>query len=268
MSHLFDFINYKSYLHEILGEASKVKRGIRSQFAAAVEIQPSYVTKVLDGDAHLSLEQADRASQFLTHSEEENQFFILLVELARAGTENLRCNFERQLKKMRQDRIADKKSFQAKAGLSETDKNIFYSSWQYAAVLHSLSIPRMKTKEAIATHFKLTNKRVSEIFDFLVRTGMVQMENGKVTEIRGWEWLSGDSALIARDHCNWRLMAIRSFENRSGNDIHYSSVVSLSEEDVFRIKQMILETLERSRKIVAASKEETVCSLLIDFFEL
>lgn len=97
---------------------------------------------------------------------------------------------------------------------------------------------------------------------------MVRMNGGKAVEVRGWDWLSGNPALIARDHCNWRLMAIRSYENQGDRDLHYSSVITLAEEDVARIKHLILKSLETCREVIRESKEETVCSLLVDFFEL
>ncbi|MGE3262619.1 MAG: TIGR02147 family protein [Bacteriovoracia bacterium] len=268
MSEVFDFTDYKLFLQAALAASSKASRGSRSKFADAVQIQPSYVTKVLDGDAHLSLEQADRAASFLGLAESATQYFIALVEFSRAGTDSLKRHFERQIKRQREEHAHVRKQFNSQNGLSDADKNTFYSSWQYAAVLHALSIPRLRTKEAVATHFQLPLAQVAAIFEFLVGVGMVKLRDGAVDEIHGWEWLTGDAALIARDHMNWRLMAIRSYESKGVTDLHYSSVVSISEEDKYQLKKLLLEALERSRKVIAASKEETVCSLLVDFFEV
>lgn len=268
MREVLEFTSYKSFLESAFEERAQQIRGVKSQFAKAVQIQSSYVTKVLSGGADLSLEQADRAADFLGLTDDERHYFLLLVELARAGTDSLRRNFERQIAKFRNELYQQKKAFKAKSGLALEDKHIFYSSWQYAAVLHSLSIPRLNTKEAVAEHFKLPLKRVGEILEFLVTRGMVTMSEGRVTSVQGWDWVSGDATLVARDHSNWRLMAIRAFENRTEKDLHYSSVISISEEDAFRLKQMALKMLEEGRQIIAASKEEKVCSFLIDFFEL
>ena len=75
-------------------------------------------------------------------------------------------------------------------------------------------------------------------------------------------------AYILKHHTNWRVKALESLENETLEDLHYSGVVSLSESDVIRIKNLLLDQLKENLKIIASSKEERLFVLNIDFFNL
>lgn len=84
--------------------------------------------------------------------------------------------------------------------------------------------------------------------------------------------LGNDSSLISKHHTNWRIQAIRSLDRedrtQQNEDLHYSSVVSLSAADVLKIKAMLVETIESFNATVAPSKEELVQCLALDFFKV
>jgi uncharacterized protein (TIGR02147 family) len=267
MVQVLDFTDYQLYLAKALEELSKTTRGVRSRLAEAIGVHPSYVTTVLSGTTHLSPEQSEKVSRYFGHSDEESHYFFLLVSQARAGTEELKALLEKQLRAHRKDYLNLKKRFSAENQLSEANLATFYSSWQYSAVATALTIPRLQTKEALSEHFKLPLKRIAEILAFLEKAGIIRFEKGKFKEFRE-QHIVGNPAMIARDHSNWRLYAIRSYEDHHADDVHYSSVVTLSEEDVFRIKKMILKTIDEAREIIRPSKEEKLCSFQVDFFEI
>src|SRR4051812_35972113 len=108
---VFDFKDYKRYLNKRLSGRAGVGRISRSKFSQKLRLHPSYMTRILNGDTHLSLEQADFANEALSHSDDESRYFLLLVELARAGTPGLRSRFDRQLVKERLDHLNRKKKF-------------------------------------------------------------------------------------------------------------------------------------------------------------
>lgn len=268
MAQLFDYRDYIEYVSKALEELSKARRGIKSQFAEAIQCTPSYVTRVLSSEAHLNLEQAGRANGFLGHTDDQSLYFILLVEHARAGTKEVKEIFARQIKKQQRDYLNLKTKFGNPDAIAAADQNIFYSSWQYAAIYVALTVPRLQTKEALSTHFQLPLKRVSEMLHFLSSIGLVREERGKLKCIAKSFHLTGDPSIQMRDHMNWRHAAIRAYETVGANDLHYTSVVALSEEDVLRIKRKLLDMLEEARTVIRDSKEEVVYSFLLDFFQI
>ncbi len=49
-------------------------------------------------------------------------------------------------------------------------------------------------------------------------------------------------------------------------NLHYSSVISLSKQDVQQIREILIKTIERIKPIIQRSPEETLYGFSMDFF--
>jgi len=85
---IYDFGDYKTYLHTKVGPRT-TRKGIRGALARTLRCQPTYVSQVLYGRAHFSLEQAELVSDFFGHTSDERHYLILLLQKDRAGTKRL-----------------------------------------------------------------------------------------------------------------------------------------------------------------------------------
>jgi uncharacterized protein (TIGR02147 family) len=228
------------------------------------------LSRVLNGDADLSLEQADAANRFFGHTADESRFFLLLLEKNRAGTTSLRAHFDREISHLAEERerVNMEKRPKAQELLSLEDQLKYYSSWQYSAIHIALSVPRFQTRPALAQELKIPIETVSQILVFLLRTGMAQEKNGRYTIGKTWIHLPPASALVAKAHANWRLRAIESAERFRREDFHYTQVVSLSEDDAKRLTEFIGTLVDQSNQIIRDSKEETLRCLTVDFFSV
>ncbi|HWU42574.1 MAG TPA: TIGR02147 family protein [Bdellovibrio sp.] len=265
---VFDFKSYRTYLAEALDQAGKAQRGVRGKFAAAIRCQPSYVSQVLKGTSELTLEQADRASQFMGHMDEQSEYFLMLVCLARAGTEPLRKQLERMVDKAHSSYWRLQNRLSSKGFVTEEAKRLFYSNWQYSAVHIAVTVPGLRTPERIAERLQIPLKQAREALHFLTQIGLVKTSGRE--HVPGEQWLhtGNDRELAVRDHLNWRVKAISSLDNFHPANLHYSSVVSISAGDFDLVRARLIKALEDLRGIIKESKEEKVCSLLLDFFEL
>src|ERR1700733_4662067 len=99
---VLEFNDYKGFIREIGKARSELQRGFRTRLAEAAQCQSAFVSQVLNTSAHFSLEQGLRIARFLNLDKEESQFFILLLEENRAGTEDLRDFFSGQLDLLRE----------------------------------------------------------------------------------------------------------------------------------------------------------------------
>lgn len=267
MAEIFEFTDYKLYLEQALKEAAEKQKGARSAFAESLGCQPSHISRVLSEKAQLSLEQAERANRFFGHNFDESAYFLLLVESARAGTEELRSFLNRQIFMQREANLNLQKRFKMKSSLSVEDQNIYYGSWQYSAIHLALLVPIYRHKKDLAKKFSLTQKRVGEILEFLVRTGLAQQQGETYLPGVSWIHLEKESSHAMKNHVNWRVRAIQSLENPIDSDLHYTSTFTISEKDVLQVKTIFVEAIERARAVIQESKDERVCSLLIDLFE-
>lgn len=263
----FLYSGYKPYLLAIAAERG-ARSGFRSALARAAHCSFSYVSNVLNGDAQFSLEQAERISEVLGHSSEEADCFLLQVLMERAGTPSLRRRLASQLEALSGQKNQVKARIGAKQSLSERDRIKYYSVWYYSAVHVALSVPRLRNARALAEYFRLPIKKINTVLEFLVRADLAHQEGERFSIGPTFVHLRGDSEQIIQHHTNWRSQALSSLAGEGARDLHYSSVVSLSQSDVVAVKEQMLESLKGILARIERSKEEEVYALNLDFFTL
>src|SRR5262245_14806797 len=102
---VFEFSDYKDYLKAWIHNQPRGGRGARSKLASALKCHTAYVSQVLNQEAHLSLEQAEEFNALAPHPPEQSEYFLLLVQLARAGTPLLKARLRKQIESMQQKRL-------------------------------------------------------------------------------------------------------------------------------------------------------------------
>jgi len=264
---IYDYDDYKNYLFARAGGKGS-RNGIRTGLALAAACNTAYISQVLYGSTHLSLEQAEKINAFLSHSEEESHYFLLLVEHARAGTAGLKKHFELQINRIKEQRLNIQKRLGIKKMLSPADQAKYYSVWYFAAIHVALSMPAMNRPEAIASYLDLPVKKVRKVLEFLISVGLAIENSGSYSIGQAHLHLGNDAECIVRHHTNWRLKALETIPDESAEAVHYASAVTLSKKDVFRIKDLLVENIKQVNQVVEQSKEETLFCYVADFFPL
>ncbi len=237
---------------------------MRSELAEHLGCQSGYVSQVLQNLSDFSLEQGIKISQFFSFSEEESHFFMLLLQYAKASTQELKKYFEYQIKQIQKQRLEIKNRIKINTDLNAEDYHQYYSSWEYAAVHILTSIPQYQTREQICKKLHLNQARVHEVLNFLVNKGLVDEKNNKFIIGKKRIHLTKDSPYILSHHQNWRLHSTRTLSDKNPNNINYSGVFSLSETDIEKIKEILLKAIEQNEKTISASGEEEMIYIGID----
>lgn len=265
---VFEYKDYKSYLHEKIAAAPNKGRGIKRQMSTFLGCQTAFVSQVLNQHVNFSLEQALKLNHFWEHNKEESKFFLLLVQYQRSGSKDLELFFKSEMNEIIERRSNLKERLNIKDSLDVINQHIYYSAWYYAAVHILLSIPAFQSPKAISEHLRLPIKQIQEILVFLIKTGLAVHKEGRyeigLTRIH----ISKDSVQIRRHHTNWRNQAITSIDKNEEEDLHYSNVLSMSDKDVPKVKEIMIKAIEECREIIKISKEERLQILTMDFFKL
>lgn len=264
---IFDHFDYKKYLVLALN-AENHPRGVRSRLAEELGCEPAFISRVLNGNAHFSQENALTISEFLKHSSAESEFFILLLLMNRAGSKTLKDFYTKLIEKIRRSRQEISQRVRSSEELSLQNQVTYYSSWYYAAIHTLLLIPGFSEKNKIYDYLKIPKETVSLALDFLVRSGLVKETQGKYHTVHSRLHLGRQSPLISKHHANWRNQALQSVERGNKEGLHYSGPICISHRDSETIKELLLELTEKVEKIVKPSKEESVHCLNFDFFEI
>lgn len=263
---IFDYQDYKSYLFDLINSQPKGGRGLRSKLAEAAGCQVAYISQILNGHLHLSIEQAMKVNRYFAHSKDESHFFLLLVQYARAGDNDTRSYFKEQLEKELAHRLVLTKRLGLAQGISAEDQVTYYSAWYYSAAHILVTIPAYQTKNAIAAKLGISLESTIEILDFLTRTGLINQTGDHFTPGTTQIHLDQKSKLTARSHANWRMRTLNSLDSPKSSDVHYTGVFSLSNSDVLKIKSMLIKHIEEVVGVVKESKEEQLSIFCLDLF--
>lgn len=268
MKTIFDFKNYKDYLIH-LGGARNRRTGFKSLLAKAANCNSTYISQVLSGSINFSLEQAERINHFLNHTPDESHYFLLMIQIERAGTTSLKKYFKNQLDDLIKKRNQIQGRLEMSSNLTAEEKSKYYSSWLYSAVHMAITIPtKNRQSDFICDTLNISEKKLEEVLQFLLQTGLIQRTpNGFIagaTKIH----LGSDSVDIIKHHTNWRVEAIKSLEMPRTNDVHYSAVASIGTADLIHLREVFLEFIRTTVKEIGSSKEEELCVFNLDFFSL
>ncbi len=267
MKTLFECSNYKTYLKQRLDERG-ARSGLRSDLARALRCQTSYISQVLRGNQHLSLEQACWANDYFSHDEQEGHFFMLLVQKERAGTSDLRSYFQKQVDRILAERNKIKSRLSTTHELTEKDQARYYSRWDYSAVHMALAVPELRREEDLVRTLNLPRARVAEILRFLVQSGLAQKKGDQYLIGAMHLHLDSDSPFIHQHHSNWRLEALRRLETAEAKNLHYSGVYTLARKDYARLRENLMQVVAANLQLVRPSPEEMVVCQMIDLIPL
>ena len=265
---ILDHTDYKACLKALLALAETNDRGKRSALARAIGCQPAYLSRVLNGDGDLSLEQMEAACRFFILNASETHFLIALLGENRAGTQQLKVFWREQLKTAKAERAELKGRLGLTDSLSEGETLTYYGSWHYAAIHIATSISSVQTVAALSEYLSLPEEVVRSALEFLLRVGLVERrENRFVTSARNIH-LGSKGSMVAKHHVNWKLKSIESANVPDANAIRYTGVVTLARADAEKIKEIILDSIERTRALVSDSPEEILGCYSFEFFEV
>jgi len=268
MRSVYEFDEYRGFLRACVGP-SGTRSGMRVAIADAIGCHSSYLTKVIDGTANLSQEQALALAGYLHLPPDELEYLLLLVQHERAGTRALKNHLASKMEQMKAKRLALKERVPVKKTLGREAQATYYSSWKYAAVHMALTVPSLRTRSAIAEYFGIEDRECGEILGFLESVGLAEASPRGLVPGQSHLHLEGDSPNVSKHHTNWRLRALVSLDHQDPLDLHYSLVLTISRKNAEILRERLVKVIQETVKFVAeTSEEEEVLCLGLDLFGL
>jgi uncharacterized protein (TIGR02147 family) len=269
MKSIYYFKDYKKFLLTYLEYQPQKGRGLRGKWAAAANCQPAYISNVLGSTPHFNLEQAEAISTNLGHSVEETEYFLLLIERARAGTPSLKQFFQKIIEQRQQHHHSLRNRVQIQSVLRLEDQAVYYSKWQFAAVHMILTIPEYQSVESIANYFALSLPEVKVVLNFLSSRHLIEeTATGRFKVLDAFLHIDSASPLFMHQQVIWRHKSIESIYRDNPSDLHFASCFSISFKDLERIKDLLGQAIQDTAQIIKPSKEEKLFSICLDFFEV
>ncbi|MEO0337542.1 MAG: TIGR02147 family protein, partial [Pseudomonadota bacterium] len=268
MSSIFEYESYPEYLNTWLSSLPRSGRGVKGKIAKHLAVSSSLVSFFFQGSKPLTPEQATLVSDFIGHTELEAEYFLLLVELERAGNAKLKQSLNRLLAKTKAEATKVKSRVKKDRVLTAEEVAVYYSSWVYTGVRNLSAIEHFGNAKTIAEHLSLPFESVNQVLSFLLRIGMVeQNEQGQLRPGPTYTHLDQDSPHINRHRQNWRLRGMQKMESKNATDLFYSSPMSLSTTDAEKIRLLLVDTIAKSVEIMRPSDSQEGHCLNIDWFQ-
>ncbi len=264
---IFSTENYKEFVRSHIKSLPNRGRGQLRKMALYLEIHPVIITQVFNGDRDLTLEQAAKLTKFLMLSTFEAEYFISLVELARAGNQELRNIVHARIGKLRQSSQNMATRVPKNISLSEEAKAIFYSAWYYSGSRLASGLEQNRDIDDVAKCIGMDRSKVAKAVEFLLENKLCVIKNGQISEGPQFTFLSGDSPYIAKHHTNWRVKGIQTLDRQKKDDeLFYTFPMSLSTELAKKIRAQLVEVIQGVTKQIKNSELETLYCLNIDWF--
>ena len=260
---LFHTHDYRQFLKNALSE-----RGMKKGLCEFIPCQSTFLSTVMSGGANLSLEHAIRTAEFLNLSEKESHYFMLLVQLGKAGSKALEAYYLVQIIELQKEQNKISSKIASYETVTLEDQVQFYNSWMYVAIHILCAVPEYQSRKALREYFRLSTKAIDPFVDFMVRNGIIKEKEARLEQGSTRVHLPKGSPFLIKHHANWRMKAIQSFDYEREQDLHYTLVMSLSQKDVERMKQIVFEAISRTDQLLKETGDEVVYALGIDWFRI
>jgi len=263
---VFNHTDYRDLVLELL---EKKGRGSKVKLAAALNCQPGHVSQVLNKNkVHFSPENIIKISNFLKLPLDQEEYLLNLFYKERAGSKELREYHEVKMRKMQSENLTFAKQLKRRnTELDEVSISTYYSHWSYCCIHMLVSIPEFNTVDNIARKLNLSKSMVTKVLNFLVDKELISKNQEKHSVGEARIHLKKDSPLIKCHHQNFRVKAINSLEAENDFDLHYSSVMTLSKDDILKIRNLILEFISKKDVILLPSLNEDIICMNLDLFK-
>lgn len=268
MVSIFDFSDFRDFIKKRFNEMPKKGYGQAHKLSIFLGVHTTLISQVLKNIKTFTLEQASEVCTFFGLSEMESEYFILLVQLDRAGNESLRKILKRQIGTLKKKATQLVNRLQSEKKLSEEKRAIFYSDWTYSAVRQLTAINGFHHLDIIADYLDLSKKQTKNILEFLLTSGLCKEERGKILIGPSSTHLEAHSPWVRSHHINWRNKAIEKMNQEEDAQLHYTAPLTISKADALKLRGMIVQFLEQMDKVIEPSPSEELRCLNIDWFKI
>lgn len=262
---IFSMTDFRAYIQTW---AHAKGRGEYRRISESLSMHTTLVSQVLNGKKCLTEEQASRLCGYMRLNPLETDYFLKLVQIERAGSEQLKIIYNRHLKQIRNlakkisNRVPESKE------LTEQDRAMFYSSWHYSMIRLLTMTKGKQTAEEISIYLELPISRVQEILSFLVSRGLCHVINGRYVRTDQNTHVEARSALAVRHHQNWRTKSLELHEKMRADDLAFTAPISMAKKDIPKIRKILLDAISEISNVVETSPSEEILYLGIDWIKM
>ncbi len=268
MISVYQFDSYKDYFNAWVRQQPKKGHGEYRRLSLALNVSTTLISQIFNADKDLSMEMACEMAEYLLLSDDEADYFLLLVEFSKAGSHKLKSRFSKQIKDRQEKAKKLENRRKNSVQLGDHEKNIYYSNWIYPAIRLLCDLESVETVDQIVDRLALPKNQVIKALEFLAKHGLVVQKANKLSMGPTAVYLPASDSLVLRQHWNWRQLAIQKMPFSGDEQFFYTAQYSLSTEVARAIRQRLPEFIKEIVDKVKPSNSETIRCLNLDYFDI
>jgi transcriptional regulator with XRE-family HTH domain len=268
---LYQLDSYKDVLRSaLLARRDQLGRTYTYQsLATACRVQKTYLSRVFNGDAHLSDDQLFLACEFLSLGDDERRYATLLHQRDRSVVQKKRQRLGREIEAMRARYLKTEGHLAVPPVVTGGhDESVYFLSPHYQLVHMFLMVPRFAQDPArLRQQLGLSEKELADVVTALARLGLVRFEGGRYEVLKPALHLPSDSPLYRSYRALTRLKAMARVDRLEPDAAYNFSVVFTADEPTRRhIQARFLEFLKEVEEAVRAAPSDDVYQMHFDLF--
>jgi uncharacterized protein (TIGR02147 family) len=265
---VFSYKSYKLWMANLF--ADRENRGLLSRLARQIGCQRSYLSRVVNSELHLTPDFAFKISEALKFSEDEQAYFLTLVDWERSSSPEYRQFLSQKLQKMKANSEDLGVKTQRPAPSLDLNSTAYFTAWYWSAIHLWCSTKGSHTIDSVAKRFSLDPALVKLSLNALTQLGFIEKTSKGYKYKTGAMHLGKHSPWATLNHSHWRTKAVQNSALQDShsdlNSIHFTNLQTMKLEDYHKILALMRTLIDRSQEIGRPSEPEELVSLCIDAF--
>ena len=274
MKSVYHCTQYREYLRESCNE---LKAQPNQQFRYAllarfIEIQATYLSRVLNGSAHLNADQLARACEYFLLNDEETEFLLLLLDWEKSSYPSRKKRLFNKIEALRKTRNGTAAYLKAKIlEIDYREKMSKYFLEPFAPVIHAFfSIDRFaRNPKLIGIELGLSEQKLKQVLSLLETLGLIVYDDNLKKYTMTQEHLHLDKESDVNESYQKLTRIVSSeFCSRLSNQEKHQYCVSFgaTPESYRAVHQEFNQFIAKVEKIVRGSSAQGIYQLNFQLF--
>jgi len=267
---IYDYTDYKKFIKDWVETQKNLGISITFQdLAREMRIQKTYLSRVLNSDAHLNADQIFHLCESFNLSQQEERYAQLLLGYQRCQISERKTKLYAEIIKIQNFHLKTdhrlKKTAIMNSTQSEQEEDYFLNSWNQ--VVHiGLLIPRFRKKpEVLRESLGLSPKHFQEILSLLERIQVIESTKKEIKVLRDSIHLPRKSKHFWSWYNQISTSSRERFRNKANeDDLNFSVTFTANKETATYLKQKFLEFLEEAQEKVLDSPSRELYQMNFD----